>query len=376
MTWRISIPLMALVALTSFACSSDSNNEDTDAGACSVCEAHGDCNRGEYCDDEGCCQLGCAYDDDCTDGVCNVNTHECESGSTDGGTDAGGEDAGVEDAGGEDAGGEDAGGEDAGGGDEAPSADSDCPATFDKALGEDCVCDDECLPANPFCFADLLTDSGSMYCTIPDCTADSCPENYECNDFYTQADPPQPPFCQRCLGGVHAIGEDCLCDSDCDASAPDCFKNLPDDTAVAVCTVVDCTVGEGDECPGTYECTASIDMSDESMMVTFCQACDPGDHSLAEAAVCGCHKDCAVDAQCQRDGWQGDKMCITCLGGDARTFGETCICNSDCGVDFPTCLVSSKYCSILGCNEDSSICPVGSHCKDFFGIVSFCEIDE
>lgn len=357
---RIAIGLM-VCALAAAGCSSKERE------ACEqACERHADCADGTYCNDEGCCVAGCATDEDCPGGRCDRETHTCA------GTEDGGQDAGTD--GGTDAGG-DAGADP---GTDAASGDQDeCNPGEDKGLGEPCDCDEECAADNPFCFADLINDTGPTYCTIPDCTAGSCPAGYQCNDFYVNADPPQPPFCQKCLGGEpRPMGAECLCDSDCAPDAPDCFKDLTDESEPpARCTIVGCTVGEGDECPGTFECRNSLDMENESLVVTFCKPCDPGDGTLSEGQECGCNKDCAGDAICTKDiGSEEPMRCVTCLGGEPRGFGEACECDSDCNEEWPTCLVNNNYCSILGCAEDPNItCPENATCEDVFGVFSYCK---
>jgi hypothetical protein len=345
-----------------------------------TCVGHDDCGSGEYCADSGKCESGCVSDADCQDGTCNLDTHQCESGQDDGGDDGGtdgGTDAGTD--GGADQGSDP--GSDQGPGDTAGDQDE-CDPTHDKLMGEACDCDDECVAEAPFCFADVMNDTGPLYCTIPDCTADSCPENYQCNDFYVNADPPQPPFCQKCLGGdPREMGIECLCDSDCAASAPDCFKDLLDgDEPPATCTTVGCTIGEGDQCPGLSECSGSIDMADPNLGVTYCKMCDPGDGSLAVGTECGCNKDCTGhetnEAICTSDSLQDPTVCVACLGGTPRGFGETCACNIDCAEEYPTCLLTNNYCSILGCLDDPNIeCPQGSTCTDVYGIFSYCKKD-
>jgi hypothetical protein len=246
-------------------------------------------------------------------------------------------------------------------------------------LGESCLCDADCGQNYAYCFKEFLLDNGDTYCTIADCTVspDSCPENYRCNDFYTVADPPQPPFCQKCLGGSPLeIGQDCLCDSDCGSTAPDCFKDITDPVdPPASCTIRNCTVGEGDQCPTGFECSNSIDMTNqENPMTTFCKYCDPGDGSIAEGGECGCNIDCAGNAICPVNLFSEEpRTCQLCLGGTPRGFGETCECDSDCGSEFPFCLVTNKYCSVLDCMNDPGMCPEGSTCKDVFGMFSFCE---
>ncbi len=344
------------------------------------CEKADDCTAGQYCSEQGCCETGCASNADCPDSICNLVTHQCQGSSYDG--DDGGEDGGQD--GGSDAGADKVAdnGSDPGPGDQAADTgggDAECLATHDRQLGEACDCDDECLADYPFCFADVMNDSGPLYCTVRDCTAGSCPTGYLCNDFYTNADPPQPPFCQKCLGGnPRGMGEECLCDTDCGQDAPDCFKDITDDTALAMCTITGCTIGDGDQCPGSYECSLSIDMTQQNNpVINFCKACDPGDHSLAEGAECGCNKDCVSGAICTKDiGSQDPKKCVMCLGGDPRGFGEACECNSDCGTDYPVCLTNNNYCSILGCLDDPNIeCPTGSTCTDVFGVFSYCKKD-
>lgn len=345
-------------------CSTSDRGGGDDVGPCqggTVCSAHEDCPRGQYCAPSDCCLDGCAFDEDCEAGErCDLDTHTCVTGGQDGGPDDGGQqDGGQQDGGQQDGGQQDGGG------------DQECPETHDRTLGQDCECDGQCAPEAPFCFADLMNDPGPTYCTIPDCTAGSCPESYLCNDFYTQADPPQPAFCQKCLGGPVDMGGDCLCDSDCDPAAPDCFKDLVDENATPACTITNCTVGDGDECPGTYECSVSFDMAGQAA-VNYCKACDPGDHSLAEGAECGCTLDCPVGAVCTTDSLQNPKTCVMCLGGEPRGFGEDCECDSDCGPEFPNCLPSGGYCSIFGCAEDPNLCPEGATCQDMY-IFSFCK---
>ena len=344
------------------------------------CSGPADCPSGQYCA-SGCCLLGCDEDSDCRQGsFCDVDSHHCSSSDgippVDGSGGGDQADAGAD--GGSDSGadtGGDAGADlpgDPGGGD------GECQPTHDHQLGQSCNCDDECAPEAPFCFADVMNDPGPLYCTIPNCTAGSCPQDYQCNDFYVNADPPQPPFCQKCLGGQpRGLGETCLCDSDCGPDAPDCFRDITDAAEPpAICTITGCTVGEGDQCPGSYECSVSMDMSNQdNPVVNFCKPCDPGDGSLPEGAECTCNKDCAGNAICTKDiGSEEPRRCVACLGGEPRGFGETCECDSDCGPDFPTCLVNSNYCSILGCLDDPNIvCPNGSTCQDVFGMFSYCK---
>ncbi len=353
-------------------CSTSDRGGGDDMGPCqggTVCSAHEDCPRGQYCAPSDCCLDGCAFDADCEQGErCDLDSHSCVTGDGGGPDGDGGQDDGGQDDGGQDDGGQDDGGQDDGGG-----GDQECPETHDRTLGQDCECDGQCAAEAPFCFADLINDPGPTYCTIPDCTAGSCPAGYLCNDFYTQADPPQPAFCQKCLGGPVDMGGDCLCDSDCDAAAPDCFKDLVDENATPACTITNCTVGDGDECPGTYECTVSFDMQGQAA-VNYCKACDPGDGSLAPGAECGCNKDCAGDAICYKDPFgQDPRVCVECLGGAPRDFGETCQCANDCNEDFPVCLPSGRYCSVYGCTEDPTLCPEGVACQDVFGLFSFCQ---
>ncbi len=375
MLWQTALVTnMAFLLLTG--CSSESATGD-DVGPCkggTVCEADDDCNRGEYCASSGCCLDGCAFDQDCADGeTCDTDEHVCVTSKDDGGADDAGSDGGGSDDGGSD---DDGGvGDDGGAGDADEAAgDGQCPETHDKTMGQECECDGQCVAEAPFCFADVMNDPGPTYCTIPDCTPGSCPDGYLCNDFYTQADPPQPAFCQKCLGGEHAMGEDCLCDSDCSADAPDCFKDLvTQGDASPSCTITDCTVGEGDECPGTWECTISVDMQ-SGTSINYCKPCDPGDHSLQEGQECGCNKDCVDGAVCHKDPFSQDPAtCVMCLGGAPRGFGEDCQCDEDCSVDFPTCLPSGRYCSVLGCTENPDLCPEGVECKDVFGLFSFCK---
>jgi hypothetical protein len=357
LTWMLCVLLAG--------CSSKERESD-------ACTTHDQCPRKYYCAEDGTCEPGCVTDADCDSGTCNLDTHACEGGETDGGTDAG-SDEGTRPDTGRDA------GSDPGSADPGTAADQDeCQPTHDKPLGEACDCDDECAPDNPFCFADVLNDSGPLYCTIPNCTQGSCPAGYECNDFYVNADPPQPPFCQKCLGGPRSMGEECLCDSDCDAaSAPDCFKDISDEAALALCTITGCTVGEGDECPGVYECSVSFDITNQENPVTnFCKECDPGDHSIQEGQECGCNKDCVAGAICTKDLLSEEpKTCRMCLGGEPRGFGEECTCDTDCGEEFPVCLINSKYCSVTGCVDNPALCPAGSHCRDLWGFYSFCEKD-
>ncbi|MBW1807644.1 MAG: hypothetical protein JRJ87_05570 [Deltaproteobacteria bacterium] len=340
-----------------YACSSSNDNS---------CVSNADCPRNQYCAASGLCEAGCVSDADCPDGTCNLSTHQCQTADDggpdgDGGTDGGGDT-----------------GNDPGPGDQAADQ-GECQATHDKQMGVPCDCDDECAPAAPFCFADIMNDSGPLYCTIRDCTAGSCPANYECNDFYTTADPPQPPFCQKCLGGTpRDIDAECKCDSDCGDDAPVCFKNIADETAPAMCTITGCAIGAGDTCPGIHECWMSFDMADPDLVVNFCKICDPGDGSLAEGTECGCNKDCAGEAICTKDIGSEDPMkCVVCLGGTPRGFGEACECDVDCGVDYPKCLINNNYCSVLNCLDDPNItCPEDSHCEDFYGIFSYCMKDE
>lgn len=370
-TMRVSV----LASLVLTGCSSGSENGD-DVGPCkggTVCETADDCNRGQYCASSGCCIDGCAFDDDCSDGkICDTESHTCVP-KDDGGKQ---DDAGVDDGSVDDGGQSDGNVQDAGidaGTDESP-ADGQCPETHDKTLGEECECDGQCVAEAPFCFADVMNDPGPTYCTIPDCTDGSCPEGYLCNDFYTQADPPQPAFCQKCLGGEHALGEDCLCDTDCGADAPDCFKDLVSQgEGNPSCTITDCTVGDGDQCPGTWECAISVDMQSGSS-VNYCKPCDPGDHSIQEGGECGCNKDCVDGAVCHKDPFSQDPAtCVMCLGGEPRGFGEDCQCDEDCVAEFPICLPSGRYCSVLGCTENPDLCPEGVECKDFYGLFSFCK---
>lgn len=364
------------VGLSLLACNSGSGDGD-DAGPCkggTVCEEHADCNRGEYCAASGCCLAGCAFDEDCATGeVCDPETHGCVADHSDGGPDDGGVDDGGVDDGGVDDGGVDDGGVDDGGAD--AGGDAECVATHDRALGEACECDGQCVAEAPYCFADVMNDPGPTYCTIPDCSAGTCPADYECNDFYTQADPPQPAFCQRCLGGERALGEDCLCDGDCGPEAPDCFKDLTgaDEAAMPLCTITGCATGAADDCPAGTECKVSFDMaSGES--VQYCKLCDPGDHSLAAGEPCGCNIDCVEGAVCHKDPFgQDPAVCVECLGGEPRGFGEDCQCDADCVAEFPVCLPSNRYCSVYGCTEDPGLCPEGATCQDVFGMFSFCK---
>jgi hypothetical protein len=360
------------------ACDGGSDPKD-DGGACArTCAAHADCPRGSYCDPDGCCRTGCAFDQDCAEGVCNPETHQCEAG--DGGQT--GDDGGQT---GDDGGqtGDDGGqtGDDGGqtGDDGGQGEDQECLPTHDRPLGAACECHEQCVPEYPTCFADVLNDPGPLYCTLSfqsqDCSGQVCPAGYQCNDFYLQADPPQPPFCQKCLGGPRALGESCLCDSDCGAAAPACFRDVTaSEETPASCTILGCTTGEQDDCPGTFECSASLDFQTQAV-IYYCKACNPGDHSLADGTECGCHKDCPVGSICTKPLLSQDpKRCSACLGGEPRGFGAACQCDSDCGLDFPTCLVNSKYCSKLGCTGDQD-CPPEGHCKDLWGFASFCEKD-
>ncbi len=371
MRWMVFAALLPLAAL---GCSAGSGGED-DAGVCArTCADHDECARGQYCDAQGCCQAGCAFDQDCDTGRCDPASHTCVD-ATDGGDGAQGGDDGAQ-AGDDGAQGEDDGAQ--AGDDGAQAGDQDCQPTHDKPLGAECACDDECVPEAPFCFADVMNDSGPLYCTISfatqSCEGQTCPQGYQCNDFYVQADPPQPPFCQKCLGGPLDMGASCLCDSDCGPAAPECFKDLLVEEGTAVCTITGCTTGAADDCPDPYECTGSFDMQSQATTY-YCKACDPGDHSLADGAECGCHKDCAINSICTKDLLSQDpKTCVACLGGEPRPFGETCACDADCGPDYPTCLVTSKYCSKLSCTGDQD-CPPEGHCKDVFGIFTFCEKD-
>ena len=365
------LTLSALLCLGGLTGCSSGGGGDDDSGTCARgCSAHADCARGQYCSEEGCCLAGCAFDQDCDGAHCDLATHAC-TGGPDGSQDDGEDGSQGGDDGGQ--GGDDGGQTTDGGGDQ------DCPATHDQPLGAECACNDECVAEAPYCFADVMNDSGPLYCTISfatqSCEGQTCPAGYQCNDFYVQADPPQPPFCQKCLGGPLALGQTCLCDSDCAPEAPDCFKDLmAAEGTTATCTLTGCTTGAADSCPGTFECTASFDMQAQTTTY-YCKACSPGDHSLADGAECGCNKDCLENSICTKDLLSQDpKTCVACLGGAPRPFGETCACDADCGPDYPTCLVSSDYCSKLSCTGDQD-CPPEGHCKDVLGIFTFCEKD-
>jgi hypothetical protein len=388
---KLFVVSLVILAAAGFCSCSGGGNGNPDTGNCAkTCATTAECPRDQYCAGT-CCQAGCGADADCQSGKCNLDTHQCENladGGDDGGADQGGADQGGGGQGGGDQGGGDQGGGDQGGGDQGggdqgggdQGGDVECPATHDKVLGETCECNEQCVADTPYCFADVLNDGRGLYCTISfssaDCTGQVCPENYSCNDFYVAADPPQPPFCAQCVGGTpKPIGEACLCPTDCAPEAPDCFKDPANDSATqGSCTIKGCTYGEGDNCPGIFECAASIDMTNQqNPIIYYCKACSPADHSLAEGTLCGCNKDCVTGAMCMKESLQGDKKCIMCLGGTPRGFGETCKCDSDCGTDFPTCLgLTTKYCTILNCLNDPSICPAGSTCYDFYGFVNFC----
>ena len=108
----------------------------------------------------------------------------------------------------------------------------------------------------------------------------------------------------------------------------------------------------------------------------FLQAVRSRDQSLPAGSACGCTKDCVTGNECQNESLTSqNKFCVECLGGSPRDFGETCSCHLDCNDTFPFCLVTSKYCSVLGCNDNPAICPTGSHCRDLGGFTSFCEKD-
>ena len=148
--------LVVLLSVLGVSCSGGSN-DNPDSSTCErSCATSDECPRDSYCD-QSCCKPGCATDADCEPETCNTETHQC-TGAGDGGPDGGGD------------GGDAAG--DPGGGDQGGDAatDNDCPQTHDKVLGQECECDGQCVPESPYCFADILNDTGPLYCTIRDCT--------------------------------------------------------------------------------------------------------------------------------------------------------------------------------------------------------------